>query len=194
MLRRLFLADSTALNLTPQRKLGVSHIAFFRGYLEGLPLDEIAELYLETGRDLKRAKVTLRWIRDALIQAARREKPTYAKLFRIKPNQLTNGELRPGATLRSDVSHRPGPSLHVGGPLAGIPSLEAFQAERDPENFFSEAELIQAYEAEYAQRFDPKAIRRAKRNQKLRKRIRDALAWFESFLPEKPQSGGQLAA
>jgi len=166
------------------RKLGLSHIAFFRGYIEGLPLDEIGELYLETGKDQKRAKATLRWIRDELINAARREKPSYARLFRIPPTQLAG----PGG---QQVS---GAGVHVGGPLAGIPSLEAFQAERDPEGFFSEAELIKVYNEEYASRFDPTAVRRAGRNQKLRKRIRDALAWFEGFLPEKPQPGDQLAA
>ena len=161
------------------RKLGLSHIAFFRSYLEGLPLDEIGELYLETGKDQKRAKATLRWVRDALINAARREKPSYARLFRITPSQLADS---------------PGSGLHAGGPLAGIPSLEAFQAARDPDNFFTEAELIKVYNEEYASRLDPKAVRRAGRNQKLRKRIRDALAWFEGFLPEKPQPGDQLAA
>ena len=167
------------------RKLGLSHIAFFRGYIEGLPLDEIAELYLETGRDQKRAKATLRWIRDELINAARREKPSYARLFRIPPTQLAG----PGG---QQVS---GAGVHVGGPLAGIPSLEAFQAERDPDGFFTESELIKVYNEEYGSRQDAGSqARRAGRNQKLRKRIRDALAWFEGFLPEKPQPGDQLAA
>ena len=166
-------------SVSPSRKLGLSHIAFFRGYLDGLPLETIGELYLETGKDLKRAKATLRWVRDELINAARREKPSYARLFRIPASQLADS---------------PGTGVHAGGPLAGIPSLEAFQAERDPENFFTESDLIKVYNEEYASRFNPKAVRRAKRNQKLRKRIRDALAWFEGFLPEKPQPGDQLAA
>ena len=174
--------DPSPASETPQertRKLGLSHIAFFRGYIEGLPLDEIGDLYLETGKDLKRAKATLRWIRDALINAARREKPSYAKLFRISAAQ---------------ISDSPGACVHVGGPLAGIPSLEEFQAQRDPEGFFSEAELIKVYNEEYASRFDTQAVRRAGRNQRLRKRIRDALAWFEGFLPETPQPGDQLTA
>ena len=171
------MAGSTELTQLSMRKLGVSHIAFFRGYLEGLPLDEIGDLYLETGTDIHRAKSTLRWIRDALIHAARREKPSYARLFRISPDQLGGGA-----------------GEYAGGPLAGIPSLEAFQAERDPDSFFTEAELIEAYNEEFAQRFGPKVIRRAQRNQKLRKRIREALAWFESFLPEKPQPEDQIAA
>jgi len=167
------------------RKLGLSHIAFFRGYIEGLPLDEIGELYLETGRDQKRAMATLRWIRDELINAARREKPSYARLFRIPPTQIAG----PGG---QQVS---GAGVHVGGPLAGIPSLEAFQAERDPDGFFTESELIKVYNEEYGSRQDAgRQARRAGRNQKLRKRIRDALAWLEGFLPEKPQPGDQLAA
>jgi len=187
--------------LTQRRKLGLSHIAFFRGYLEGLSFEELGSRYLETGRDVKRAKATLRWVRDELINAARREKPSLARLFRISPERIwaAPSEAAPGNFSDSVPAKSPGAAsiaagVHVGGPFAGIPSLEDFQASRDPDNFFTEAELIKAYEEEYAQRIDPQEKRRAARNQKLRKRIRDALAWFEGWLPEIPQPGDNLTA
>jgi hypothetical protein len=43
--------------------LGRHHLAFLRGTLDGLPLGQLGDLYLETGSDVRQAKRTLIWIR-----------------------------------------------------------------------------------------------------------------------------------
>ena len=55
----------------PGRQVGYHHFALFRGHLDGLALDTLGELYLETGTDLRHAKRTLGWIRDELVVAAK---------------------------------------------------------------------------------------------------------------------------
>ncbi|AKM33486.1 hypothetical protein AB870_25235 (plasmid) [Pandoraea faecigallinarum] len=52
--------------------LGIDQFAFFRGYLERLPLDKLADQYLETGLDLRMARSTLLWIQERLVAGARR--------------------------------------------------------------------------------------------------------------------------
>ena len=39
----------------PGRQVGYHHFALFRGHLDGLPLDRLGDLYLETGTDLRHA-------------------------------------------------------------------------------------------------------------------------------------------
>ena len=55
-----------------KRKINAGHFAFYRGWLEGLDLADLGERYLVSGRDLPRAKQTLRWLQDELIVAARK--------------------------------------------------------------------------------------------------------------------------
>ncbi|WP_323122453.1 hypothetical protein [Burkholderia alba] len=43
---------------TAQRRIGLQHLSFFRGYLEGLDLAELADQYLEFGRDARKAAAT----------------------------------------------------------------------------------------------------------------------------------------
>lgn len=62
-----------ALQATP-RALSLAHFAFYRAYLEGpvaLDLPVLADLYLNSGKDLRKVRALLRWL-DELAAAARR--------------------------------------------------------------------------------------------------------------------------
>lgn len=152
----------------PARHLGLHHLAFFRGHLDGLDLAVLGERYLETGADRVKAKQTVRWIRDALIAAARKQRPALVKLLAIPPGRIADAP-------------------------AAIPSLEDFQAHHDPEGFFSEAELIREFQKAYPVT-DPAAARRARRNQRLRQRLREAVAWLEARVAQAPQPGDSVFA
>lgn len=59
-----------------ERKLGMAHFAFMRGLVQGLPVRDLWERYLQVeGRssDLRVVRSTIAWIRDAFAAAARRE-------------------------------------------------------------------------------------------------------------------------
>jgi hypothetical protein len=155
-------------NALPVRHLGLHHLAFFRGHVDGLDLSELGERYLETGSDRVRAKATLRWIRDALITAARKQRPALVKLLAIPPGRI------------------------AAGPDAA-PSLEAFQARHDPDGFYREAELIAEFQRLYPVT-DPVAVRRSRRNQRLRQRLREAVLWLESRVAQAPQPGDSVFA
>ena len=51
-----------------ERKIGRHHLAFYRGWLQGVDIKTLADRYLETGVDLRIAKSTLVWIKDLLTQ------------------------------------------------------------------------------------------------------------------------------
>lgn len=159
-----------------RRKLGLHHIAFFRGYLDGVPLSALSEryLYLEPGAgcDEDRAKVILRWIRDELIRAARKARPDYARLLRIPLERIPSPPLGSG-TEEMD--------------------LETFRVDRDPEGFYTEKELIELFEEAYGSH-DPQASRRAVQGARLRQKIRDAIAWLESWAAEEPKFADPINA
>src|SRR5574343_695564 len=91
------LAPSSANNFKglamADRKINVAHFAFYRGWLEGLDLADLGDRYLITGRDLPRAKQTLRWLQDELVAAARRSKPPLARLLKLSPSQIARIEV-----------------------------------------------------------------------------------------------------
>src|SRR4030067_523624 len=101
-----------------ERKIGRHHIAFFRAILMGMDIGEMADKYLETGMDLRRAKTTLVWIRDTLRQAA-----------------LRNGKHREAHLIRLRIA------IHgTTDTRAPAPSLEDFRADFDPSGFYTEKE------------------------------------------------------
>ena len=63
------------------------HLAFYRGTLDGIPLERLGDLYLESGADAHQAKRTLIWIREQLILAARRYQG-HAAMLESKPDSL----------------------------------------------------------------------------------------------------------
>ena len=54
------------------RRLGLHHIAMFRGHLKGLTVKEIATSYLPARTDLRLARAEIAWIRGELISLANR--------------------------------------------------------------------------------------------------------------------------
>ena len=78
---------------TPRdRKLNGAHFAFMRGLVQGLPLRETWERYLQvegSSSDLRIVRTTIAWIRDAFAAAARREaRFSTARLVLIDVSQL----------------------------------------------------------------------------------------------------------
>jgi len=160
-------AQSVSGNLV-HRKIGRHHIAFFRAGLQGLDIGDMADKYLETGMDLRRAKTTLVWIRDTLRQAA-----------------LRHGKHREAHLIRLRVA--------IHGPVeiaAKIPSLDEFRDEFDPNGFYTERELLQAYLEAHPQSVDTQARKR----QRLISRQLEALKWIEPLIAADPVREDWVAA
>lgn len=138
-----------------------------RGLVQGLPLRETWERYLGSegsATDLRVVRTTINWIRDAFAAAARRE------------SRFGTARL-----VLFDVSRLP-----EGG--AKVPSLEEFAAARGIEDF-SQAEQIEAFEAEYG-----KAGERQTRRARLIEKQLDALHWLESLVAQPPHAGDAVSA
>ncbi len=161
-------ADESVSSNLVQRKIGRHHIAFFRASLQGLDIGNMADKYLETGMDLRRAKSTLVWIRDTLRQAA-----------------LRHGKHREAHLIRLRVA--------ILGPVEAvtkIPTLEDFRAEFDPSGFYTEKELLQAYLEAHPQSVDTQAQKR----QRLINRQLEALKWIEPLITADPVRDDWVAA
>lgn len=144
------------------RKINGAHFAFYRGWLEGLDLAELGERYLISGRERPAAKQTLRWLQDELIASARRARPPMARLLKLSPSQIAHLESSPTI------------------------SLDEFQASADPDGFYSESELIELFEEQHGSGIDPTTARKARRNERLLKRLRDAVNWLEGWVAVDP--------
>lgn len=150
------------------RKVDLPHLAFYRAWLQGIDLKDAARRYLGTDTDLREAKTALDWIRESLVRAARRHgRLDYARLLRIQlPNQAREGQA-------GNVSAQ-----------ASIPSFEEFEEERNSSGFYSQAELMEIYLAEY-----PEAgveSPREKRIKRLMERQLEAMRWAEAHLVAAP--------
>jgi site-specific recombinase XerD len=150
-------------------QLGRHHLAFYRGYLDGLDLRTLARRYLESTPtedgeiDLRVAKSMVKWIRAQLMVAARRSgHASSAKVLRVEPEALR-------------VTYAP-----------ATPSLEAFRGERDPEEMFSEQELIDLFQDEYGAT-DKRALRRTQRNNRLRSKQLAILHRLEALTDASPR-------
>lgn len=153
-------------------KLGTHHFAFLRGYLEGLDPALLARRYLETAgaasSDVQAARLALRWIREQLMQAARRQGHySEARLILIDPEKLR--------APRAEV----------------IPTLDQFREERDPHEMYSEADLLALFDEEYGHA--ALADRRAVRNERLRRRQLSALGALEKLLDARPALSDNVA-
>lgn len=149
------------------RKLSAAHFAFMRGLVQGLPLREMWERYLQVeGRssDLRAVRSTFVWIRDAFAAAARREdRHGTARLVLIDVSQLP--EDRPA-----------------------LPSLVQFAEARGLEDF-SQAEQMEAFEAEFG-----KASQRQSRRARLVQKQLEALRWLERLVSQPPGPGDSVCA
>lgn len=151
-------------------RLGRHHFAFFRGYLDGIDLRKLSARYIETNSmladttDLRAANSLLAWIIEELTLIARRSGNTAGiRLIRMAPEKLATGM-----------------PLHV-------PDLEEFSGERDPYGMFSEHELLQLFEEEYAHLLIPGSNRRLNRNKRLRERQIAVLTCLESLVDADPR-------
>lgn len=144
------------------RKIGLAHLAFFRAYVQGLDTRQMWERYLGgTGPgDLRSVRGTLQWLRLEFVAAARRQ-----------------GQARYAAVLKRDANLLPEDKA---------PSLDAF-AQRFPEGFYSERELIALYAEEVGQ-----GGNNAQRRARLRERQLEALAWAEKHLVSSPVASDRL--
>lgn len=153
--------------LPVERKVGRHHLAFYRGWLQGLDLKGLADRYLETGLDLRLAKSTLTWLRDTLSQAALRHgRWGEARLLKLRLAAETDAG------------------------CDSFPTLEEFRAEHDPDGFYCEDELIRLYLDTFPQAGDKKCRQR----QRLIKRQLAALFWIERLLTTDPVPSDPVSA
>lgn len=152
------------------RKVGIHHMAFYRGWLQGLNMGDLGDRYLETGIDLRRARTTLAWIKDVIQQAALRHgKHGMARLLRLRIMVAVSGDPAGNATL---------------------PTLAQFREEFDPDWFYTEKELIRAYTEQYPQ----SANNKARQQQNLIERQLKALSWISELLATKPVPADLVSA
>ena len=150
-----------------ERKIGRHHFAFYKGWLQGLEIEALSSQYLEDGLDLRVAKSTLRWLQDALSQAALRQgRRGEARLLRISLRHVA-----------VSMASADGPS-----PASSVPTLEEFKESEDPDDFYSEEELIRAYVEAFPVVVDHKAARR----RRMVERQLEALHWIESLISTEP--------
>jgi hypothetical protein len=137
-------------------------------YFIGLDLAELADQYLEFGRDARKAAATRTWLVTAFVGAARKRHDfATARLLAIRPAALA------------------APAV----PTVPTPSLEDFAAEHDPDGFYTEKELLDLFAAQHASdSADAGAtLRRQQRNARLRARQMAALDALARLLVEDPQ-------
>lgn len=149
------------------RKLNAAHFAFMRGLVQGLPLREMWERYLRaegSSSDLRIVRSTIAWIRDAFAAAARREaRFGTARLVLIDTEQLREEQRT-------------------------MPSLEAFAESRGLEDF-SQAEQVEAFEAEFG-----KASQHQSRRRRIVQKQLEALRWLEGLVSQPPGPGDAVRA
>lgn len=153
------------------QKISKSDFALLRGYLQGLDLRALADLYFVEGIDLRIAKSKLLQIVDAIQVVARRHgNRTAVRLAALRLPVLPAG---------------PDP----GKPSDLLPTLDEFRRARDPGHFYTERELIELYQEEFAGRID----RKLARNARLRDRQLEALRWAEQLVVANPAREDELS-
>lgn len=158
-------------------RLGRAHFAFYRGYLDGLEVGDLAARYLTsqlppssaTARpDLRLAKSAVHWIRGQLLVLARRSlAPADVRLLALSPVLLLVDYGRQG------------------------PGLDDFRQEHDADGMYSEAELIDLYQQAHGEH-SAAADRRAARNHRLRQRQQQALNQLEAVTSADPQPADRV--
>lgn len=145
-------------------RAGRHHFAFLRAYLDGLDIRKMAKLYLESALtpvvSIPETMQTLNWIRRDLATIARRHgKFAYARIINIEPDQL-----------KTEVD-------------GALPTLEQFREDRDPDEFYTEKELLELFQDEFGtKKENPKQVR----NLRLLKKQIAALNWLEGMVAIDP--------
>lgn len=152
------------------RKIGYHHYAFYRGWIQGMDLNVLADLYLDTGTDLRIAKSTLVWLRDSFSQAALRQGHRgEARLLRVHLQQ----------------KHKDTSSVNN-----NIPDLEEFRDRTDPDNFYRESEIYELYKQTFPEAFENDSLKR----QKLIERQLKALYWVQELMVTTPNKSDSVLA
>ncbi len=149
------------------RRLGHPQMAFVRSWAEGLDLSEAWNryLYVDGLADARRARGELqRLLIELRGLALAHQRPELAGLLRRDPEAMAD----------SGVTR---------------PSLDEFR-DRQPADFYSEAELVALYLAEFGQ-IDARSA--ARRRQRLRERLVQALLWLEGLVARDPQATDPVA-
>ncbi|CAG9230158.1 Phage integrase family protein [Paraburkholderia tropica] len=156
---------------TYARYIGADHMAFFRGYLNGVDLATLARQYLLADDDPRRARTVLDWIRRELVAAAHRTgNHGDARLLRVSPTALD----KPVAA------------------IADLPTLDEFAAQF-PADYHSEAELIQEFKERFGGAINSQVTERGKRAERLRRRMKLALERIEKQIAVSPHPAHALA-
>ncbi|MBN8492049.1 MAG: hypothetical protein J0M00_11575, partial [Burkholderiales bacterium] len=148
------------------RRLSQAHLAYVRCWAEGLDLVDAWNryLYVDGAGDGRRARGELQRLLDQLRSLARAHaRPDIAILLRRDPQAIVQ-----------PLSAGKGPAP---------PSLEEFAAEQ-PEDFYTEAELIALYEEQFGSASSRSA---ARRRQRLRERLVLAIQWLTQVGARAPQ-------
>ena len=143
--------------LLPVRKIGLHHLAFYRAFFEHtLNLAEIADQYLETGRNLIDARHTLILVQDALLVVGARKGKAPEQLAllalpasvrkSITETQKMLERLRAVKKRNDGRAHEgsPGQGAETAAPL----SFEDFVSTFDPDNVLGQEEQLAFYYAE----------------------------------------------
>jgi hypothetical protein len=146
-------------------------LAYIRAYLDGIDLRTLECRYAGQASDVanvRDARARLKRIRTALSLMAKRygRDARDVRLLWIDPEKLID--------------------------TAPQMSLEEFQFERDPDGFYSEAELIELYADEVGANASNNRLRI--RNERIRRRQLSILAWIEMQVPAAPAQLDKLSA
>lgn len=160
------------LNRGVVRKVDRHHLAFYRGYLQELDIEDLARRYLGAETGLHEAKETLTWVKQELTRTARLNKRfDYARLLSIVIPKRKNARTE------------------------RFPTLEEFREERDPHEFYGENELFEMYQEAYPEAFSISTRDVAKQEQKERliRAQLDAITWAENNLVATPKPSDSVA-
>lgn len=156
-----------------QRKLSSAHFAFVRALIQGVEPARAFAQYLQLegeASDLRLVKKTIRWIRDEIAAAARREnRPGTARLVLMDLQSL-------------------GAARAVAEPL---PTLAEFAAAQGLEDF-SEDEQIEAYTSVFSQA-SSRSAGPARRERLIRRQL-EAITWLEKNVAQVPAPGDPVGA
>ena len=173
------------------KKLGRHHFAFFRGHLEGIPLERLGALYLPEDIDFRVVKSTLTWIQGELAVLAKRNgHPSLRRLTHLKIHEYT--------AVASAVKEE--------APPRRLPTIDEWAVEKGIEDFYNYSDLTKLYQAEFFGSLTRKAeptrsttkavslLRIAERNTRLRKQQRELVYWLETLASADPVPQDPLAA
>ena len=161
-------------NRSSIKRLTREHFALYRGYLDGVSVEQLHATYGDATTDIRATRRLIGLLRDTLSGAARRTRDVEAThLLRLRPGSIPDAQ-------RLAVSE--------------MPTLEAYRESVDPNGFHSEAELLELYQAEFREENNLGVDRRSTRNARLRRRQIDALARMEASLVQAPQADHPVAS